>query len=46
MGFTLGEEILFSDREPIVRQESCLCTHPEGSALLQINVDEFIKLGT
>ncbi len=46
MGYTLGEEILFSDRDPIKRQESCICSHPDGAALLQINVDEFIKLGT
>jgi hypothetical protein len=46
MGFTLGEEILFSDQDPILRREACTCSHPDGSALLQIDVEEFIKLGT
>lgn len=34
MGYTLGEEILFSEREPVMRAESCLATAPEGTALL------------
>lgn len=46
MGYTLGEEILFSDRDPVLRQESCLATSTDGAALLQVNVDEFIKMGT
>jgi hypothetical protein len=48
MGYTLGEEILFSDRDPVLRLESCLATTPAegGAALLQVNVDEFIKMGT
>ena len=46
MGYTLGEEILFSEKDPILRMESCLATSNEGAALLQVNVDEFIKMGT
>jgi hypothetical protein len=34
MGYTLGEEILFSDREPVLRLESCLATSTDGAALL------------
>lgn len=30
----------------MTRRESCVCSHPDGSALLQINVENFIKLGT
>ena len=46
MGYTVGEEILFSDRDQVLRTENCLATSPESAALLQVNVDEFIKMGT
>lgn len=46
MGYTLGEEILFSERQPVYRMESCIASAGEGTALLQVSVEEFIKMGT
>ena len=53
MGYTVGEEFLFktagddegNNNSPIVRMESCISSSNEGSALLQINVDEFMRMG-
>lgn len=45
MGYTLGEEILFSESDNVRRLESCIATSPEGAALLQVNVDEFVMMG-
>ena len=46
MGYTVGEEILFSEHDPVIRMENCVTNSYEGAALLQVNVDEFIKMST
>jgi len=46
MGYTVGEEAIFVERNPVVRQESCLCTNAEGAALLQVSIDQLVKMGT